>query len=297
MSDTLIILGIDAADYDLLTRWNCENLLLDNHAEIETFTHSLDTPTTLEVWPSLATGVRPDRHGIVPDPTERSQTPFWKQAAIAGLSRLPKWAEIGVRRLKQNQYESTFPVTDHDHVFEAGSVYNWPGVTPCYDWSEESDWFKAVSDGEMTDMEFRRRHLGNAGKGIGWLLGQAATNVSIAGAHIHILDHMGHLYGNRPDRLRASYEAIDEMVGIMQDRVDSLIVVSDHGMQTTVTEDPDPGVHSPRATFATTEPGPLPDSILDIRAWLAERLDHHADEGMNTGVDAPREHLENLGYL
>lgn len=297
MSETIVVLGIDAADYRLLQRWDCTNVLLENHAQLTTFSHSLYTPTTLEVWPSIATGVRPDRHGIVPDPTERADTHFLKKVAIAVLSQLPERIETGIRARKTSQYDSTFPQTNHDHVFETGSVYNWPGVTPCFDWSEESDWFQAINSGEMTEQEFHQRHLGNAGKGIGWLLGQAVAGIPIAGAHIHILDHMGHLYANRPEKLRKFYKKIDDMVEMLRERIDRLVILSDHGMQTTATDDPNPGVHSSRATFATTEESELPGSVLDVRAWLTDRLSHDVAYETTTRVDAPRDHLEDLGYL
>jgi predicted AlkP superfamily phosphohydrolase/phosphomutase len=67
MTETLTVLGIDAADYRLARQWDCSNILLGNSQEIQTFSYSLDVPATLEVWPTIATGKLPQEHGIVLD--------------------------------------------------------------------------------------------------------------------------------------------------------------------------------------------------------------------------------------
>ncbi|WP_237713396.1 alkaline phosphatase family protein [Halococcus hamelinensis] len=150
----------------------------------------------------------------------------------------------------------------------------------------------------MNGQEFIRQALGNAGSGIGWLAGQDTAGVSVAGVHIHILDHVGHLYADRPNKLRSVYDAIDRLVGWLKKKVDKLLIVSDHGMQTTETDDRKPGVHSWRAMISSTESGDLPKSVFDVREWIEQHTvttESHSEP--QTDVAAPREHLEDLGYL
>ncbi|WP_306059943.1 alkaline phosphatase family protein [Natronococcus wangiae] len=304
MAESLVVLGLDAADYELVRKWDCENLLLSSHREIETFAHSIEVPSTLEVWPTIATGCTPTEHGVILHPEDQDRHPLYTTLVRAN-QLLPDVVRTKILSLKQETIGSSFPTTDHSHVFDSGAVYNWPGVTGCSDWSQESDWFAAVTDGEMTEQAFRQKQFGHAGKGVGWLAGQATAGVPIVGAHVHLLDHMGHIYASRPEHLRRAYLAVDSLVGWLREHVDRLVIVSDHGMQTTALDDAEPGVHSWRAMIATTESGPLPDHVVDIRGWLEERLEKsdagsitdQMDRESTTSVDAPRQHLEDLGYL
>jgi hypothetical protein len=297
MSDSLTVLGIDAVDYRLAQRWDCENLLLDNHENINTFSYSRDFPATIEVWPSIATGQTPREHGVVLDQMGWDNT--------SGLNLLVKFAQLLpdtahslLSQLKEYQFGSSIQQTEATHIFDQGSIYNWPGVTPCSDWNLEKEWFSDVTEGELPEQEFRRRHLGSTGKGVGWLAGQSLAGVPISGAHVHYLDFMGHLYASRPDILKSAYKEMDALVGWLRQQVDRLVLISDHGMQTTSTDDSDPGVHSPHALMATTETGELPESVMDVRDWLEERIDGSADEAESKAtVDAPMEHLQDLGYL
>lgn len=297
MNTTLCVLGIDAADYALLEKWDCENLLLNNHQKLETFSHSIEEPATLEVWPTIATGVSPDVHGVYLHAEERSG--MAKSAAIRVNQLLPEFIQTFLRTIYRRVQNPQPPQTDYPHAFQPGSVANWPGVTPCSDWETEGEWFKAANNGEMGGREFEKRHLGNAGRGIGWLAGQKTADVPVSGVHIHLLDHLGHLYADKPDQLRGAYNAVDGLVGWLREAVDRLLIISDHGMQTTVTNDDSPGVHSWRAAISSTESGPLPKSVFEVREWI----DRHTDDATGLPKDsqadvaAPQEHLEDLGYL
>lgn len=296
MPTTLAVLGLDAADYRLAKVWECENILLENHTELKPVTHSLDVPATLEVWPTIATGLPPAEHGIVLDSVGWDNT-----AGLSILVRLaqllPESAHSRLKQLKDCFSDSIYPQTDASHVFEAGSVYNWPGLTPAVEWEREGTWFEQATEGEMSTGEYIRRYFGTTGKCIGWLAGQARANVAIAGVHVHLLDHMGHMYARRPTELRRMYDRLDSMIGWLRSTVDRLVILSDHGMQTTATDDDDPGVHSNHALIATTEPGPLPSDVVDVRDWLEDHLRYEENDRSITTVDAPREHLEDLGYL
>ncbi|WP_265110764.1 alkaline phosphatase family protein [Halosolutus halophilus] len=301
MSNTLTILGIDAADYALCHEWGCSNLLLDRDQKLESFAHSTDVPATLEVWPSIATGQRPTEHGVLLNAEDRDTGSSLYRLAVSANKALPDLLSDRIRALKEQQVGTSFPQTSAQTIFTetGGTAYNWPGVTPCHDWDREGEWFQSVIEGDLPEQEFYRRQLGDAGKGVGWLAAQAQADVPVAGAHIHILDHMGHLYGERPEKLRQSYDAVDELVGWLQERVDSLIIISDHGMQSTaVDSDDDPGVHSWRAMVAATDDiETLPDGVLDVYEWLLMQINDEEVDETTTTVDAPMEHLKDLGYL
>ncbi|AFO55398.1 MULTISPECIES: alkaline phosphatase family protein [unclassified Natrinema] len=297
MSDTLCVLGLDAADYRLANRWGCENMLLENHGELESLTHSLDVPATLEVWPTIATGLSPTEHGVELDGVGWDNA-TGLSAVVRAVQLLPEPLHERLVDLKaQFSADSGYPRTDEPTVFEDGTVRNWPGVTPCYVWEREGEWFERATDGDLSADEFVRRYFGTTGSCFGWLAGQSLSSVPIVGVHAHVLDHTGHMYARRPTALRRIYERVDSLLGWLRSRVDRLVVLSDHGMQTTATNDPDPGVHADHALIATTESGPLPTDVLSVRDWLEDRIDAGQPERTNATVDAPREHLEDLGYL
>lgn len=300
MASTIAVLGIDAADYELCKEWDCSNLLLDTHCHIDSFSHSIDVPATLEVWPSIATGLRPREHGVTLSPTDRNSENFLYRLGVHAHQLLPSSLQNQIQQLKEQWIGSTYPQTSSPTIFsrKGGSVYNWPGVTPCHDWKREGEWFRAVVEGEISEQEFYKRHLGNVGKGVGWLASQDQANIPIAGVHVHMLDHMGHLYAERPDKLRRAYEDVDALVGWLQEAVDTLIVISDHGMQSSQLDDSDPGVHSWRSFVAATGTyDALPESVLDVNDWILELVSDEINNQTTTTADAPTEHLQDLGYL
>lgn len=300
MTSTVAILGIDAADYQLCNEWNCSNLLLDSHHLINSVAYSIDVPATLEVWPSIATGLRPSKHGVILDPTDRDSENLLYRLGVGMNQLLPDPLRDWIHQLKEQQIGTKYPQTSSPTIFsrKGGSVYNWPGVTPCHDWRREGKWFKAVIEGNMSEQEFYKRHIGDVGKGVGWLAAQRQVNIPVAGVHVHMLDHMGHLYAERPDELRRAYEDVDALVGWLREVVDRLIIISDHGMQSSVFDDSNPGVHSWRSFIATTgEYDSLPDSVLDVNDWILELVDDENNDQTKTTADAPIEHLQDLGYI
>jgi len=62
---TVVVLGLDALDPDLVDSVDHPNLTLDAHASIETVLSSAtDEPSTHELWPTIITGLLPDEHGL-----------------------------------------------------------------------------------------------------------------------------------------------------------------------------------------------------------------------------------------
>ncbi|SEV83925.1 alkaline phosphatase family protein [Natrinema salifodinae] len=296
MSDTICVLGIDAADYELAKEWDCDNLLLETSNRLTVEPYSLDVPATLEVWPSIATGASPDDHGITLHPTESGEFEIRQFLTLFG-SKLPDPVKKPLKRAYNEVSSTGYPTTDRESMFQKGTVYNWPGVTPCYDWDRELEWFRGVQNGDVSESEFCQRSFGLAGKGVGWLRSQAMMNVPIAGAHVHYLDSTGHIYADRPERLREHYERMDELVAELRDRTDHLLIVSDHGMKTAAVDDAELGVHSMRPFISSSKDAELPGHVLEIREWVEKLVDGEMEFEDASEIDAPTEHLADLGYL
>lgn len=299
--EPVVVLGVDAADYDLARQWNCENLLLDYDAPLKTNSYSVKVPVTLEIWPTIATGLSPDQHGVILNNQGWNSHPVLN-VVVDIANRFPEPVTERLRLAKEIVIDagSGTPQTDAPHIFDHDQVLNWPGITPSHKWVQEGKWFNELNDGALSVNEFYTNSLWNAGKILVWVVAMAHRSPPIIGAHIHTLDHMGHIYADRPGCLREVYQQVDSLVGMVAERVDRLVVLSDHGMQTAAVEsDSDPGVHSFRALVSSSFTDDLPESALAVSSWLEGHIDASADVSTNdsVAVDAPEEHLRDLGYL
>ncbi|MFD1563003.1 alkaline phosphatase family protein [Haloarchaeobius amylolyticus] len=314
---TLGIVALDAADYDLARDWGCENMLLETHRELETFAYSGENPNTLEVWTSTATGVGPEEHDLASTGEQQQwHNPVLEYASKAAPYLLPKEVRIRIGTWLRGDSGGgdgtdggggdvgmTLRQTSHSHLFQPdGRVVRWwPGVTPAEHLSETWHWLNLASNDEITDGELWRRLYGNAGLETGWLLGMGTADVAVAGVHMHVLDAAGHAFATHPDRLRAVYERVDRLLGAVRERVDELLVLSDHGMQVEwIDGDSEPGFHSWRALASTTLSDEPPASVFDVRDWVDE---HAADSDATRAerrpavMDTTEEQLRDLGYL
>lgn len=293
MSNGIGVLGLDAADFRLVSEFECKNIQLDCFSPLETYSYSSSNPKTSEVWPTIATGAHPTDFA-----TEEMQ---WKDPKLKFASNFTKLFPQNIRSKlgeafinRESGSELSLPTVDHDHVFEAGSVYDWPGITDCPNWIEARKWVKY----EFSEQDLRRYLYSMTGREFGWLSETIQADVPVAGVQCHILDVAGHTYGSRESKIRNYYKYVDELVGLLRKRVDRLIIVSDHGIQSTVTDDSNPGTHSFDAMIATQNiDGDLPDSVFEIREFIEQRIYDKDTTNEKESVDAPREHLEDLGYI
>lgn len=308
---TLGIVALDAADYALAREWNCENILLERHRELETFAYSGKHPNTLEVWTSAATGVGPADHELASTGEQQQwQNPALKYASTVAPYLLPKQARITIGTwLRGDSDENgdvgmTLRQTSHSHLFQPdGHVVRWwPGVTPGDHLSQTWHWLNLASSDEISDDELWRRLYGNAGLEAGWLQGMGQTGVAVAGVHMHVLDAAGHAFATHPDRLREVYERVDRLLGSVREHVDELLVLSDHGMQVEwVDGDSEPGFHSWRALASTTLPEEPPAHVFGVRDWVEARADDfgggRSAEHRPAVMDTTEDQLRDLGYL
>lgn len=293
MSRTLGVIALDAADLRLVREWDCENLMLDDHAPIETYAHSYDHPHTIEVWSTVATGLGPEEHGILVGTSEQEwEHPIVRFASDVAEVVLPSrirnklgdvLVESGVDR------EISPPSAELDHVFD--ELYQWPGLTDAEHMSAAWSLLRRARHEPVEPSELEELLMGNTRDEFAWLAGQRG----LAGVHSHVLDVAGHVFCNRSEALRDYYERIDQMVGWLRHAVDDLVVLSDHGMQVGWLDDDDPGQHSWNAYVASTLTTDLPDSVGDVASWL----DRHRPEGPGgrerpTVADTPAETLEYL---
>lgn len=295
--DPLVVIGLDALDYKLAQDWGCDNLLLNNHKQIETFAHTKEWPITAEVWPVIA-------KGEMPRGQERRRGEGW-DGALGIAAKGSKYVLPDGLRSKIGRYlrvgdevSDHYLPSDGDHMFQNGVVFNWPEITPAQNWSRANYWWRQHLEGDLTDEEFFNSQIGITGEELGWAYAMTKTQVPIIGTRCHSLDYFGHQWCHDTDKLRVAYETVDEMIGEMWDNYDGeIVILSDHGMQVGGIDD-SPGEHSWRPTISTTISGDLPTEMDEIRPWVEEHkpVPGSVDwDNQTSGTD--RQHLEDLGYL
>ncbi|MFC3956978.1 alkaline phosphatase family protein [Halovivax cerinus] len=297
MTDPICVLALDAADYELVKHFNCENILQTNHRSIEVFSHEYDVPQTTEIWPTVATGVGPADHGLSTDVRE------WDSQTLRYLSIFTSYLPMGVRKALGRIIEGRGAnrtiqrVADDDHIFD--EAYGWPGLTDADHLRKAWKWCTEAEAGNLTTKTLDRRLRAHTGQEFGWLVSMSRTDTAIIGVHSHVLDVAGHLYANQPDLLQEVYRWVDDLVGLLRANLDKLVILSDHGIQNVICDDSDLGNHSWRAMISVDGvSGALPKSVYDVRKWLeAESTPVASPDEQHIDVGPARKHLSELGYL
>jgi hypothetical protein len=296
MSDTLCVLALDATDYALAKQWDCTNILQSDHRKLEVFAHTFDLPYTPEVWTTAATGQDPTEHDVAGDVRK------WNNPTLRFASSLTSRLPSGLRELLGKPFRSagakrSFRETSVDHAFDM--VYGWPGITPAENLHEAWNWYSQAEAGELTASQLDRNLRANTGEEFGWLAAVSRADCNLVGVHSQVLDVASHVFCQREDKLRETYMWVDELVGWLREYVNRLVILSDHGMQTVVTDDEEPGRHSWRAMISTQGvDADLPESVFDVREWLEDNSGTAVDgEDESVEVDTPMDRLSNLGYL
>lgn len=293
----LVVVALDCADYDLVRRWGCDNMLLDEHAALQSIASNRDVPVTEEVWPAVATGKHPNKL----EPIELQ----WANPLLAAVARLASRVHPGAESaLRDWVYPDAdgheFSQLRDSHLFEAGRCKGWPGLTPARNLAQTRIQYGRVHGGKMSVADHNDAVAPLFGEELLWTLAQLDAGVPVVGVHMHLLDTMGHVYAERPEQLQKWYRIADSALGVLRDRADRLVILSDHGIQTTACGDADPGDHSWRAMVAAQGvDGGLPDSVLDVREWLTPQIRRRESvrpPAEETG-DTTREQLAALGYL
>jgi predicted AlkP superfamily pyrophosphatase or phosphodiesterase len=324
---TVVVLGVDALDPDLVDPVDHPHLCLERHERIETIVSSAGEPSTHELWPTIITGLKPQKHGLVLDEGVAWENPLIRTGSSIADYILPDAIQTALGAwLLNNTSEDAFRVP--------ASYYRENGLSTVFDSAHS----KAIGvpnyvvDPNSEDREHQlRRDMGElferdpAAKG-----GHTSANVeafyeqclemvmirttrtrrALRGGQYQLvfgytsgLDLIGHVAHDRPAVQQRAYGEIDEFVGELaadlQDN-DELIVLSDHGLQD--------GLHTQEAMVASTNPDLLEgvSSVLDVREMIESELqtgDHESGSQWDTESSDPgtseqvAEQLRDLGYM
>jgi predicted AlkP superfamily pyrophosphatase or phosphodiesterase len=323
---TLVVLGIDALDPDIVDPAVHPNLSLASHRPIDTIVSSSGEPSTHELWPTIITGLRPAEHGL-----ELDDGVAWENSVLSALSDVADYTvpdglqtRVGAWLLTNTGADAFRVPATYYAENDMETVFDGRGATaigvPNY-----------VVDPEFEDREHQlRRHMGElferdpdatgghrSADPVAFyeqclemaMIRIARTRRALRSREDELvfgytsgLDLVGHVSHSRPELQEGAYAELDEFVGELRDDLedgDELLLVSDHGLQD--------GLHTETAMVAGTDPETVErvESVLDVAGavdatlasgvhvpgprWEMEGGDGHSDE--------VREQLEDLGYM
>jgi predicted AlkP superfamily phosphohydrolase/phosphomutase len=322
---TVVILGIDALDPNLVDADEHPNLTLDAHRSIETIVSSSGEPSTHELWPTIITGLPPTEHGLTLD-----NGVTWENPLIAAASSV---ADYVLPDSLQTQLGGWLLTNTEADAFRTPATYYCDnGIETVFDACKS----KAIGipnyvvDPDTEDREHQlRRQMGelferdqNATGGHRSADPVAFYEQCLEMAMIRIarvrralrsreyelvfgytsgLDLIGHVSHSRPELQQGAYDELNEFVGELRGDLrdeDELVIVSDHGLQD--------GLHTNEAMIASTILAiERVESVVDVRATVEDLLSNesHKSRGRwNNTVDGGysktvHEQLEDLGYM
>lgn len=322
---TVVVLGIDALDPDIVDPTKHPNLTLESYRSIETIVSSSGEPSTHELWPTIITGIEPSEHGLLLD-----EGVTWENPVIATMSSIANHVLPDSLRTHIGAWLLTN--TDADAFRTPATYYEENGIETVFD----SRKAKAIGvpnyvvDPDTEDREHQlRRRMGDLFERDPEATGGHRSSDPVAFyeqclemAMIRIarvrralrsreyelvfgytsgLDLIGHVSHSRPELQQGAYDELDSFVGDLRGDLredDELLLVSDHGLQE--------GLHTDEAMVAgtaTTIEGI--DSVLDVRASieaLFDQKDHTPSGRWEESISSEqseevRQQLEDLGYM
>jgi len=324
---TLVVLGIDALDPDLVDPEQHPNLTLDGFEPIETILSAAGEPSTHELWPTIITGLRPEEHGLVLDDGVAWESPVLRiGSSIAGYllpeatrTRIGSWllnntAQDAFRSPASYYEENNLPTVFDGREATAIGIPNYV-VDPS---TEDREHQLRREMGELfeRDPESEGGHTSADVEGFYEMClemvmirvarvrrGLRSRRHELVFGYTSGLDLAGHVSHDRPALQERAYDELDTFVGeLVADLTDddTLLLVSDHGLQD--------GLHTDEAMVASTRPAMLDGvtSVLDvydaIRAELAGRAHLPASTADDSRVDPAdsaevAQQLEDLGYM
>jgi hypothetical protein len=322
---TLVVLGIDALDPELVDADEHPSQTLAAHRSIATIDSSAGEPSTHELWPTIITGLPPEDHGLVLDDGVAWESPLLRYGSRVADHLISDDLQTRVGGWLLNR-------TDEDAFRVLATYYEDNGIETVFDGREAVAIGvpNYVTDPDDEDREHQlRRHMGELferdadAKGghrsadpdefYERCLEMAMVRIArvrralrsrrheLVFGYTSGLDLVGHVSYDRPELQRRAYRELDEFVGELRGDLrasDELLLVSEHGLQD--------GLHTHEAMVAATTASLVEpvDGVADVRAAIEAELDaaDHRPDGRETAAaegsgDEVRDQLEDLGYL
>lgn len=323
---TLVVLGVDALDPDLVDPERHQSLTIASHKSIDTIVSTAGSPSTHELWPTIISGLRPQEHGLVLDDGVAWENPVFAYGSYIADYLLPSGIQTRLGAWLLNN-------TDQDAFRTPATYYAEQSLETVFDDikslaigvpnyvidpdSEDREHQLRREMGELfeRDPEAAAGHVSADSEAFYEqcmemvMVRVARVRRALRGGRYELVfgytsgvDLIGHIAHDRPALQERAYDEINDFISELHADLnpdDELLLVSDHGLQD--------GLHTETAMVAATDPELIEsiESVLDVRAAVESALTGGIHVPANPSdakrasatEDAVQEHLEDLGYM
>ena len=285
----VLILGLDALEYDLVEKWDLKNLKQEEYGKTILPISREDgylypEPATVIVWPCFITGMPPKKMGIqtvkiypfnilykfylkyiYPQEDEKKKRSIKDKSVYRKLmdnisniisslhlSREPNREDIKVPSMFDvipNSIHRHIPTYDKDAFPNRGMVVK----------ALENSMYKPIFE-KHAIKEFNERTK----EVIEYI---EKNNWNLFMEYFSVLDGIQHVFYNKPNKIAKFYLMFDEFVGKVREKIDDdtlLLIVSDHGQKR--------GLHTDYGFYSANKPLGLKNpKLIDFR-WIIEDI-------------------------
>jgi hypothetical protein len=320
----VVVLGWDGLDLELVEQYGLGDAFGNHRRAIDTHVNPvIDEPHTLEVWPSMITGLPPEEHGIVAVTESEGVewgNPVLDVASTVGNQVLPheimvylgaKVRELGagpditeMAYYREQNIETVFDAcggraisipnyqtdADREHGLDAHRDDLWQALDCTH-----------IGEGKAPGVALSRTY-GLLGEAVGRRLGHTIRAIDggepLVWTWFGLLDSAGHMQPAVGDQLVADWyrtaAQITRQVRAQAPADTTVLAVSDHGIQE--------GEHTHYATLCADDPAPVEnvEHVFDLADWLrSQEFERGATERQisDAGRERVRETLADMGYI
>ena len=283
----VLILGIDALEYELVEKWDLKNLKQEEYGKVELPLDRKDgyfysEPVTLIIWPCFITGKLPKEHGV--DTIIRYPFNFLYRAYLKLFSGnnehfTPVKEYKTLRRkildkISRAIYRVSISREPERKDLKSSTIFDMPGAIhlniPVYDKGALPSYRRKAIDA-IEDKAYRpvfelqciQEFKERTKEVFEWLEKEWRLFMQ----YFWLLDGIQHVFYNQPKKIAKFYLMFDEFVGKVREKIDNetlLLIISDHGQKN--------GIHTNYGFYSLNKALGLKNpKLIDFR-WIIEDL-------------------------
>ncbi len=284
MGKNVLLVAFDGLDRELIEDFDLENIPQEEFGGVNN-TEDVENILTSELFTSLITGKSSRNHGLKGLSTWSNPkgmlidyiAPKKLVNGVKGFNRIKEILKsvLSVREVKYSQ-EHLKDKTLFDKIEDSRAMYV-PGYNPSIFWEMRAETLplrsgygaeEAIKFWDSREHDFRKRNI------LSEIENDIVSPRDFLMVHIHRADFHQHMYGDPTsvydkERLKKLYREIDELAGSIkrkaEDKYDSIIFMSDHGLPTKQGHNKNAFYSSNKELF-TKEPSitDFYDKVLDL---------------------------------
>lgn len=300
----VLVLGIDALEYDLVEEYDLKNLKQKEYGKVDLLLKAHETPFTPALWCSFITGVRPEVHGV-------GKYRAWDNPLIEKMWVLARTWLIKYKNLRFINFELRETIISILEKIGFGKSYadknafltNREDIN-CDTIFDDIQDYVAISIPAFNEDPVNRELRKMVVEGPKYRLKQEAWNAfenrkrrlfhaldkerSLVMVHFFVLDVIQHVFFYDKDYIRSAYERVDKLVEELKGRVGQnpfTLIVSDHGQKR--------GLHTRYGFYSCNENLNLHSpKITDFAAIIRQKLGVPSRH-----IELVKARLRKLGYI